>query len=1279
MLFRRLVSDKTLIERVLRGQRDEFALLVDRYLPMVHALAFAQLGNATDADDVAQETFLKAYTSLDTLHNRAAFRPWLAAIARNAALSIVRARKPTAPLDPNMATDENPQREAERRDLHEVLKREILRLDPEFREVLVLHYFSGLKIREVADTIGASPDATAKRIQRAREALGKSLVRELEVFGETPPTDWKKAKTRIMAALIGVPVAWEAGAMAGVGGVGLAAKLAAGGVVALLIAAAALLLPNPSRSNPASPPNPDVAVAQANEPKAAPGIKADSPNDPGSKAPSSAIPGYPVIPSDGPGVIRGRVVYPDGTPAPGATVVLVLRTSEFPSGTPWARREVRADSEGNFRFDGVPVADPMLEYRWYGVLAYVDGEAAGTGTTVLMKQHPGHFFWLELVPAGRITGRVVDAAGAPVVGAVLTPWKWDGGETGHSPINLQPVTDKSGGFSCPYLWPGAWQFVVSAPGYARLITRPLALGVVDALIALRPSCMVVGTAIDSADGGPIPNLPVRLGGSDVLSETYETATEKDGTFTLDTLPPGEYTVQSGGAYYIDRDEVRVALRDSAGRTELNLSPHLGAVIEGKVVRKGSGDPAVGALITCRNGVGFGRELRTETDGGYRIEGLPPGRYELMLDLVDNLRKSLSVEAGREYHANFELQEGDAMLAGIVVDPEENPVPGARVELERQARLAISGADGKFVFTGTVSSRYSDLLAAYVPGLAGTSECLEVAGVRTDLRMMVGEPAWVTGRVVDDRGKAVSGATVDYHLLSGSLCQWRPARTTDNGRFALGGVPPGEYALSVERQGMPRMVLTKVKVAPGETLENVVLTLPGSQAEGTLTGKVLDSAGRPVAGGFVRAQGPRQAQTSVRTNKNGKYTITGLIEGIYRVNVSGQGYNSVEQEAIIPSMAQLDFVLQKAAAISGRVFDAATRSPLAKFNVAFVPGEHTEETGPYESRAVPMTSEAGEFTLNNLAPGSGTLAAWADDYEPAWIVLDLPEGGHAEGQDLHLTPKAAVPSAPDVPEPTVSFEGIVLDEQRRPVAGANIYVQDVPHPSERGTGRAAVTDAQGRFAIASVPVTTARIFATHADYAPAGAALVLREGAMGRVELVLPPSGTVTGIVVMDGKPVSNAWVNVDFDILDERIYENGDTDGQGRFTIENIPPGDAAAHLNLDIGSNLYRGYKQPITMPSGGTVEVEFSLVGGLAVVEGKVSLNGEPDWSTITVTIPLADGTSDISAVTTRNDGTFIIPMLPETPITLRVRDEERREKEIQVTPVAGESTYVEFEMAE
>lgn len=84
-------KDGEIVRRVLQGRRDEFGLLVERYLPAVQAVAYAHTGNRADAQDIAQETFLTAYQRLHTLREVGSLGAWLTTIARNAANHLTRA------------------------------------------------------------------------------------------------------------------------------------------------------------------------------------------------------------------------------------------------------------------------------------------------------------------------------------------------------------------------------------------------------------------------------------------------------------------------------------------------------------------------------------------------------------------------------------------------------------------------------------------------------------------------------------------------------------------------------------------------------------------------------------------------------------------------------------------------------------------------------------------------------------------------------------------------------------------------------------------------------------------------------------------------------------------------------------------------------------------------------------------------------------------------------------------------------------------------------------
>lgn len=223
--------DERIIRRVLAGRRDEFGVLVTRYLSVIHALAYAQVGNHADAEDIAQEAFVKAFQALDSLRERAKFGPWLTAIARNTCARLLRSRAREAlgsdkpGLEP-LATAPD----MEGRELREILRQKVMELEEGPREVLLLHYFADKTTQEMASLLEISTEAAKKRLQRAREALSNRLADDLtELLG--PRRSAKDRAARVMGVVGSVPVSWQVSATSGALGLSGAAKTLGGVVI----------------------------------------------------------------------------------------------------------------------------------------------------------------------------------------------------------------------------------------------------------------------------------------------------------------------------------------------------------------------------------------------------------------------------------------------------------------------------------------------------------------------------------------------------------------------------------------------------------------------------------------------------------------------------------------------------------------------------------------------------------------------------------------------------------------------------------------------------------------------------------------------------------------------------------------------------------------------------------------------------------------------------------------------------------------------------------------
>src|SRR5919197_3419369 len=169
--------DAALVRRSLRGDGDAFAALFDRHAPRVYALAYQILGDRAEAEDITQDAFLQALSALPTLRQPEAFGGWVARIATNASVSVLRrrGRLPQAELSEAVAaTYPDPARwsspEAmgvaaeERHSVHVTLKR----LAPSHRAAMPMREIAGLSYADIARALGTTAGGVEALLFRAR-------------------------------------------------------------------------------------------------------------------------------------------------------------------------------------------------------------------------------------------------------------------------------------------------------------------------------------------------------------------------------------------------------------------------------------------------------------------------------------------------------------------------------------------------------------------------------------------------------------------------------------------------------------------------------------------------------------------------------------------------------------------------------------------------------------------------------------------------------------------------------------------------------------------------------------------------------------------------------------------------------------------------------------------------------------------------------------------------------------------------------------------------------
>lgn len=173
-----------LVEAARRGEPGAFDRLVTRFRPRIYALALHMTGNHSDAEDVTQDAFLKAYRNLPRFEGRSEFFTWLYRIAMNHALDArrKRVRREGLPLDdprvePALEADAHgdPARSLELRDTYRRLLLAMDRLSPKLKATVVLTQLQGMSHSEAAVVLGVREGVVAWRLLEARKRLRASM------------------------------------------------------------------------------------------------------------------------------------------------------------------------------------------------------------------------------------------------------------------------------------------------------------------------------------------------------------------------------------------------------------------------------------------------------------------------------------------------------------------------------------------------------------------------------------------------------------------------------------------------------------------------------------------------------------------------------------------------------------------------------------------------------------------------------------------------------------------------------------------------------------------------------------------------------------------------------------------------------------------------------------------------------------------------------------------------------------------------------------------------
>lgn len=176
--------EQALIAQALAGDETAFGDLIRLHQNAVYNLCYRMLGERTEAEDAAQEAFLRAYAHLMRYDGARSFRTWLLSIASNHCIDRLRKRRLTwlsldegLPPHPSLISDaEQPEDAVITSERNQTIQMMLAELTPEYRAAVILRYWYDMSYAEIADMLDTTESAIKSRLFRARQVLAENIT-----------------------------------------------------------------------------------------------------------------------------------------------------------------------------------------------------------------------------------------------------------------------------------------------------------------------------------------------------------------------------------------------------------------------------------------------------------------------------------------------------------------------------------------------------------------------------------------------------------------------------------------------------------------------------------------------------------------------------------------------------------------------------------------------------------------------------------------------------------------------------------------------------------------------------------------------------------------------------------------------------------------------------------------------------------------------------------------------------------------------------------------------
>ncbi|MCE9635221.1 MAG: carboxypeptidase regulatory-like domain-containing protein [Planctomycetes bacterium] len=478
-----------------------------------------------------------------------------------------------------------------------------------------------------------------------------------------------------------------------------------------------------------------------------------------------------------------------------------------------------------------------------------------------------------------------------------------------------------------------------------------------------------------------------------------------GAFEVRPLEAGSWDVTARAAGYVKSKAVAATVPSTTGDVIVEMQEEM--EISGRVTFP-DGTPVEGLSVhpVADNGMngfsfpaGMNDEASTATtarDGSFRLRSLAPGAHKLRVEggwmsTVNAQPITTDPIAAGTKTAKIVVQPG-GRIAGRVIDSARKPVAGVWVSASSsdpaamgEWRGAVTGATGAFEITALATGSY--MLNAQSQG--GNRKPAQKAGVAvgtTDVELVMEDAATIEGVALRADGTPAAGVFLSAEPVAETAADpsgndspdstgamkfggGQSAMTDAAGKFKIGGLGTGRHRIKLggwDDASKALRIEGEVIVAAGATGVQVRL-VEGLRIAGT----VVDENGAGIAGANVMAYTDGGHARSAVSGKDGRFAVSGLVEGDYHVNASADERVPASVEKVAAGTSDLRFTLPKGGKVSGRVTDAAGKPFSGQIHLRAV-------TGGGDNWA--QCDAEGRFTATGLREGEWDVEAFRADPE-----------------------------------------------------------------------------------------------------------------------------------------------------------------------------------------------------------------------------------------------------------------------------------------------------------